>query len=95
MYVCVHNKCIFTYIMKGPRRFKFPFCSEAFILLKSYLCTLQLLSYPTHSDYVTEVRMAKSSLAVRNFLEGLSVRLTPLLDQEMDVLQKLKVGMLL
>lgn len=50
----------------------------------------KILSYPTHADYVTEIRMAKKAEAVRTFLDGLSQRLTPLLDQEMAVLQKLK-----
>ncbi len=58
------------------------FCADAHI---------QLLSYPTHAHYVTDVRMAKSPESIKAFLEDLSVRLTPLATAEMDVLQKLKV----
>lgn len=50
----------------------------------------QLLGYPTHSDYITELLMARSSANVRRFLTELADKLQPLWAKEKKVLLELK-----
>lgn len=49
-----------------------------------------ILGYPNHAAYITEVRMSKSDTIVKKFLEELNGRLTPLAEKEMAVLLALK-----
>lgn len=50
----------------------------------------QLLGYPTHSDYITELLMARSAANVRRFLTELADKLQPLWAKEKKVLLELK-----
>lgn len=50
----------------------------------------QILNYPTHSDYVTELLMARSAANVRRFLTELAEKLQPLWAKEKKVLLELK-----
>lgn len=59
------------------------------------LCELRqkqadLLGFPTHADYILDVRMAKSPKTVLPFLEDLNVKLNPLWANERDILLKYK-----
>lgn len=49
-----------------------------------------LLGYPTHADYITEMRMAKSAENVANFLSGLAKQLVALGDEEKSAMLELK-----
>ncbi|XP_031561619.1 thimet oligopeptidase-like [Actinia tenebrosa] len=49
-----------------------------------------LLGYPTHASYILEMRMAKTSKAVADFLSELATRLEPLAQDELKALLKLK-----
>lgn len=50
-----------------------------------------ILGYPNHAAYVLETRMAKAPEKVETFLEGLSKRLTPLMNDELEYWKELKV----
>lgn len=50
----------------------------------------QILSYPTHADYITELLMARSAANVRRFLTELADKLQPLWAKEKKVLLELK-----
>lgn len=49
-----------------------------------------LLGFATHADYVLDVQMAKSKETVSEFLEGLSVKLDPLIEDELARLKEAK-----
>jgi Zn-dependent oligopeptidase len=49
-----------------------------------------ILSYPTHAHYVLETRMAKTPEKVVPFLKGLSDKLSPLMNEELDYWKQLK-----
>jgi len=49
-----------------------------------------LLGYPTHAAFITEIRMAKTPENVAKFLSDLSTKLTPLQTKELAVLLELK-----
>uniref|UniRef100_A0A023FXA5 Putative thimet oligopeptidase ixodes scapularis thimet oligopeptidase n=1 Tax=Amblyomma parvum TaxID=251391 RepID=A0A023FXA5_AMBPA len=50
----------------------------------------QILNYPTHADYVTEMLMVRSAANVRRFLTELAEKLQPLWVKEKKVLLELK-----
>ncbi|KAK8761624.1 hypothetical protein V5799_027109, partial [Amblyomma americanum] len=50
----------------------------------------QILNYPTHADFVTELLMARSAANVRRFLTDLAEKLQPLWAKEKKVLLELK-----
>eukprot|EP00949_MAST-11_sp_MAST-11-sp1_P005036 g5036.t1 len=50
----------------------------------------KLMGYSTHSDFITEVRMAKSAAAVSSFLSELSEKLRPLLTRDIAEIVELK-----
>ena len=49
-----------------------------------------ILSYPTHSAFVLDMRMAKNPENVRTFLEDLSKKLQPLKEQETELFLQYK-----
>ncbi|XP_078169956.1 zincin-like metalloproteases family protein isoform X1 [Carex rostrata] len=50
----------------------------------------QLLGYPNYADFATELRMARSSAKVFQFLEEVSSNLTELAERELNLLKDLK-----
>ena len=50
----------------------------------------QLMSFSTHADFITQVRMAESQVKVQTFLDDLSAKLEPLLDSDLDKLKAMK-----
>ena len=51
---------------------------------------LQLLGYPTHAAFITEIRMAESPVRVAAFLDDLSAKLQPLQAAEMAEMVAMK-----
>ena len=50
----------------------------------------QLMDYPTHAEFITEVRMSGGAAAVSSFLGELATKLTPLLEADLAELNALK-----
>jgi len=50
----------------------------------------QILGFPSHADYILDIRMAKKVETVMNFLNDLKQKLTPLAKKEMEELLELK-----
>lgn len=52
----------------------------------------QLMGYPTHAEFVTEIRMAGGAENVKSFLSELAVKLKPLLETDLAALRELKAA---
>eukprot|EP00794_Sanderia_malayensis_P002826 gene2826-3267_t len=61
---------------------------EELVKLRAKMASL--LGYPTHSAYITEMRMAKTAETVQNFLSDLATKLTPLGKSEVSEMLELK-----
>jgi len=50
----------------------------------------QLLGYPTHAQFVTEILMAKNPANIKKFLDELNEKLVPVAKKELEVLLEIK-----